>query len=378
MVVDVGAGLALPLLLAISSCSAISAAGERSLVTGKTTAAAVVGVFHRRCRLRWLTESLPESLWLLRKRFGAEVLVAGILIVDFGSRRKGLGDAFELWNCVLSNSQKPSTENPFEDDVLTPYIFPLSGYGRRRQRFGKKLVHDKCPPTFKSNRACGRVFDGTVAQSPPSSIISPAPLTASFLSSSTFLTHLFLAASLIVHRRLAAWVHRHLCSSFVVSVPLLCSSAILDLNIFFNRIYPKSDHGSDPTPPLDFVSVSLNFIFSVHPAGVAKLYDRLGFNLLRFFDPISALNMAISEPTAGEFFPEKKNVRNPLVPVGAFITAGVLTAGLISFRRGNSHLGQKLMRARVVVQGATVALMVGTAYYYGDNPWQSDHKKEKI
>jgi len=28
------------------------------------------------------------------------------------------------------------------------------------------------------------------------------------------------------------------------------------------------------------------------------------------------------------------------------------------------------MRARVVVQGATVALMVGTAYYYGDNPWQ--------
>nr|XP_029146458.1 uncharacterized protein LOC114924863 [Arachis hypogaea] len=39
-----------------------------------------------------------ESLWLLRKRFGAEVLVAGILIVDFGSRRKGLCDAFELWN----------------------------------------------------------------------------------------------------------------------------------------------------------------------------------------------------------------------------------------------------------------------------------------
>lgn len=56
---------------------------------------------------------------------------------------------------------------------------------------------------------------------------------------------------------------------------------------------------------------------------------------------------------------------------GAFVTAGVLTAGLISFRQGNSRLGQVLMRARVVVQGATVALMVGTAYYYGDNPWQS-------
>ena len=53
------------------------------------------------------------------------------------------------------------------------------------------------------------------------------------------------------------------------------------------------------------------------------------------------------------------------------MTAGVLTAGLISFKQGNSRLGQILMRARVVVQGATVALMVGTAYYYGENPWQS-------
>ncbi|XVF09244.1 hypothetical protein REPUB_Repub07fG0075400 [Reevesia pubescens] len=72
-----------------------------------------------------------------------------------------------------------------------------------------------------------------------------------------------------------------------------------------------------------------------------------------------------------ELLEEKKRVRNPLVPVGALITAGVLTAGLISFRQGNSRLGQRLMRARVVVQGATVALMVGTAYYYGDNPWKS-------
>ncbi|EYU28225.1 hypothetical protein MIMGU_mgv1a0146781mg, partial [Erythranthe guttata] len=67
-----------------------------------------------------------------------------------------------------------------------------------------------------------------------------------------------------------------------------------------------------------------------------------------------------------DLFQDKKRVRNPFVPMGAFITAGVLTAGLISFRRGNSQLGQKLMRARVVVQGATVALMVGTAYYYGE------------
>ncbi|CAL9247225.1 unnamed protein product [Arabidopsis halleri] len=78
--------------------------------------------------------------------------------------------------------------------------------------------------------------------------------------------------------------------------------------------------------------------------------------------------MSAVEPDMEDLFQEKKRVRNPLVPLGALMTAGVLTAGLISFRRGNSQLGQVLMRARVVVQGATVALMVGTAYYYGDNP----------
>ncbi|XP_038994668.1 RING-H2 finger protein ATL48-like [Hibiscus syriacus] len=81
--------------------------------------------------------------------------------------------------------------------------------------------------------------------------------------------------------------------------------------------------------------------------------------------------MGAGEPSLEELLVEKKRVRNPLVPVGALITAGVLTAGLISFRQGNSQLGQMLMRARVVVQGATVALMVGTAYYYGENPWKS-------
>ncbi|GJN34122.1 hypothetical protein PR202_gb22764 [Eleusine coracana subsp. coracana] len=32
----------------------------------------------------------------------------------------------------------------------------------------------------------------------------------------------------------------------------------------------------------------------------------------------------------------KKPVKNPFVPIGALVTAGVLTAGLISFRYGNS------------------------------------------
>ncbi|PQQ02931.1 hypothetical protein Pyn_11821 [Prunus yedoensis var. nudiflora] len=51
------------------------------------------------------------------------------------------------------------------------------------------------------------------------------------------------------------------------------------------------------------------------------------------------------EPTLEVFYEEKKRVKNPWVPVGALLTAGVLTAGLISFRQGNSQLGQKLMRA---------------------------------
>ncbi|XP_026661593.1 RING-H2 finger protein ATL48-like [Phoenix dactylifera] len=76
--------------------------------------------------------------------------------------------------------------------------------------------------------------------------------------------------------------------------------------------------------------------------------------------------MGAADSQLEDLFEQKKPVRNPLVPVGALLTAGVLTAGLISFRQGNSQLGQKLMRARVVVQGATVALMVGSAYYYGD------------
>ncbi|XP_020083297.1 RING-H2 finger protein ATL48-like [Ananas comosus] len=77
--------------------------------------------------------------------------------------------------------------------------------------------------------------------------------------------------------------------------------------------------------------------------------------------------MGAADSQIEDLLAQKKRVKNPLVPIGALLTAGVLTAGLISFRQGNSHLGQKLMRARVVVQGATVALMVGSAYYYGEH-----------
>ncbi|XP_043723821.1 RING-H2 finger protein ATL48-like [Telopea speciosissima] len=73
------------------------------------------------------------------------------------------------------------------------------------------------------------------------------------------------------------------------------------------------------------------------------------------------------ETEVEELFDQKKRVKNPFVPIGAILTAGVLTAGLISFRQGNSLLGQKLMRDRVVVQGATVALMVALLTITGRN-----------
>ena len=53
--------------------------------------------------------------------------------------------------------------------------------------------------------------------------------------------------------------------------------------------------------------------------------------------------------------------RSPLVLVGAASTAAVLFAGLMSFRSGNFNLSQKMMRYRVLAQGATVGVMVATS-----------------
>ena len=50
-----------------------------------------------------------------------------------------------------------------------------------------------------------------------------------------------------------------------------------------------------------------------------------------------------------------------LVLVGAASTAAVLFAGLMSFRSGNFNLSQKMMRYRVLAQGATVGVMVATS-----------------
>lgn len=43
------------------------------------------------------------------------------------------------------------------------------------------------------------------------------------------------------------------------------------------------------------------------------------------------------------------------------MTGGVLMGGLLAYRSGNKNLSQSMMRARVVAQGVTVALMLGTS-----------------
>mmetsp|Transcript_8635 Transcript_8635/g.14875 ORF Transcript_8635/g.14875 Transcript_8635/m.14875 type:complete len:91 (-) Transcript_8635:327-599(-) len=60
------------------------------------------------------------------------------------------------------------------------------------------------------------------------------------------------------------------------------------------------------------------------------------------------------------FAPNPKS-RNPLVLVGALVTAGVLTAGLVAFKQGNTMRSQQMMRARIVAQGATVAVLVASS-----------------
>eukprot|EP00245_Coleochaete_scutata_P007115 TRINITY_DN22211_c0_g1_i1.p1 TRINITY_DN22211_c0_g1~~TRINITY_DN22211_c0_g1_i1.p1 ORF type:complete len:100 (+),score=24.33 TRINITY_DN22211_c0_g1_i1:282-581(+) len=79
----------------------------------------------------------------------------------------------------------------------------------------------------------------------------------------------------------------------------------------------------------------------------------------------------VKEVEEEDMFAQKKDYRNPLVPVGALATAGVLVVGLWGFRHGNQMLAQYMMRARVVLQGATVALMVGSAYYGMPNTFQN-------
>lgn len=56
----------------------------------------------------------------------------------------------------------------------------------------------------------------------------------------------------------------------------------------------------------------------------------------------------------------RKMGENPLIPLGAGVTTGVLMVGIFSFATKRAKLSQWMMRARVVAQGFTIACMVGT------------------
>mmetsp|Transcript_2757 Transcript_2757/g.8685 ORF Transcript_2757/g.8685 Transcript_2757/m.8685 type:complete len:97 (+) Transcript_2757:151-441(+) len=58
---------------------------------------------------------------------------------------------------------------------------------------------------------------------------------------------------------------------------------------------------------------------------------------------------------------KSKAEKDPLVPIGCMATLSCLLAGLYTFQQGQAALSQKMMRARVVAQGATVVVLaVGT------------------
>lgn len=42
-------------------------------------------------------------------------------------------------------------------------------------------------------------------------------------------------------------------------------------------------------------------------------------------------------------------------------TAAVLMGGLVAFKKGNKALSQTMMRARIIAQGGTVAIMLATS-----------------
>lgn len=61
---------------------------------------------------------------------------------------------------------------------------------------------------------------------------------------------------------------------------------------------------------------------------------------------------------------EQSQLNKPkwIVPIAGGATGVILVAGLYSFFQGHNQRSQVLMRARVVAQGTTIALMMGSLY----------------
>lgn len=88
------------------------------------------------------------------------------------------------------------------------------------------------------------------------------------------------------------------------------------------------------------------------------------------------IRLAVGEAEEGEFAAEptfaveypgdarKLEIlrKNPLVPIGAGLTAAILFSGLFAFNRGSQRWSQRMMRARVVAQGATLVVLMHSVY----------------
>lgn len=73
----------------------------------------------------------------------------------------------------------------------------------------------------------------------------------------------------------------------------------------------------------------------------------------------------------------RKASRDPLVPAGCLLTAGVLGGGLYTLYTGQAGLSQKFMRARIVAQGATVVALITGSILMGSDGF-SREKRETL
>lgn len=74
-----------------------------------------------------------------------------------------------------------------------------------------------------------------------------------------------------------------------------------------------------------------------------------------------------------EWFGEK----SPLVPIAALLTAGVMLTGFGNFIKGDQAQSNRSMRGRVLMQGVTVSIMMGTLIYSGKVFGNKDEQEKK-